>query len=374
MKRTIILLMALLLLISCAVAPPKKEEAMVVFYPPPPQQPRLQFLRSITGEDDLGKTKSKLDEFILGKSESFKELGKTYDIGSSQGKIYVLDRTVKKIIIIDLIKKELDYIRDQGLGALDDPSGIWITEDDIKYVADMKRKQVVVFGPDNKFLKAYGSKDLLDKPTDVAVYEDSVYVSDMNKHRIFVLDKETGNLKMTIGETGLKEGTFYKPTHVIVDHTGNIYVNDAFNFRIEKFDPRGKFLESFGSLGDALGSFARPKGLDIDKEGHLYVADAAFENVQIFDDKTTHLLLFFGGAGATPGSMYLPSGVHIDYDNVKYFEKYADKDFKLKYLLYVGNMFGNRKLNVYGYGDWVGQELSGDQIKADDKAKEKKKE
>lgn len=372
MKRTAILLLVLLLLMGCAVVPAKKKEAMVVFYPPPPQQPRLQFLSSISGEDDLGKTKSKLDEFILGKSDSFKKLGKTYDIGSSNGKIYVLDRKVKKVIIIDLANKEMDFIQDQGLGALDDPSGIWVTKDDVKYVADMKRKQIVVFGPDNKFLKAYGKKDLFDKPTDVAIYEDSVYVSDMNKHRIFVLDKKTGKLKRIIGETGSKEGTFYRPTHVIVDHYGNIYVNDAFNFRIQKFDPQGKFIESFGALGDAIGSFARPKGLDIDKEGHLYVADAAFENVQIFDDKTTHLLLFFGGPGVGPGNMYLPAGVHIDYDNVKYFEQYAEKDFKLKYLLYVGNMFGSRKLNVYGFGDWVGQELSGDQIKAEDNNKEKK--
>ena len=28
-----------------------------------------------------------------------------------------------------------------------------------------------------------------------------------------------------------------------------------------------------------------------------------------------------------------------------------------KYLLYVGNMFGSNKLNVYGFGDWVGDDL-----------------
>lgn len=371
MKRKVILLGILLLLIGCA-GPPKKEKAPIEFFPKLPEMPRLQFLCSITSEDDLGKTKSALDEFIFGKPISFKRLTRPYDIGSSSGKIYVMDRTVKKIIILDLIKKEMDYIRDERLGALNDPSGIWVTKDDVKYVADMKRKQIVVFGPDNKFLKAYGNKEIFDKPTDVAVYKNSIYVTDMNKNKVFVLDKETGKQKMTIGDIGTEEGHFYRPTHLIVDHTGNIYVNDAFNFRVQKFDPEGKFIKSFGSLGDTFGSFARPKGLDIAKEGHLYVVDAAFENVQIFEAKTNNLLLFFGGAGTGPGRMYLPAGLHIDYDNIKYFEKYADKDFKLKYLVYVSNLFGGKKLNVYGFGDWIGQSLTGDQIKADDEVKEKK--
>ncbi|MBI5409919.1 MAG: hypothetical protein HZA14_11185, partial [Nitrospirae bacterium] len=103
-----------------------------------------------------------------------------------------------------------------------------------------------------------------------------------------------------------------------------------------------------------LGALARPKGLDVDREGHLFVVDTAFENVQIFDVETADLLLFFGGFGPEPGSMYMPNGIYVDYHNVEYFKKYADKDFNLKYLVYVGNMLGEHKLNVYGFGDWTG--------------------
>ena len=347
-------LLAFLILSGCATGPSEKPEP-VVFYPSLPQRPRLQFLHSITGEEDLGKAQSAFVDFLVGEPESEKQLGKTYDIASTSGKIYVLDRSHKKVIIIDLATKKFDYIRDQRLGELNDPSGIWVTADEIKYVADMKRKQVVVFGPDNNFLRVYGNQDLFDKPVDVAVYGDSVYVCDVDKNQIFVLDKETGTLKMTIGAPGKQEGQFYKPSHVIVDQDGNIFVNDAFNYRVQKFDATGRFLKSYGFLGDNVGGFVRPKGLDIDTEGHLYVADTAFENVQIFDEKTGQLLLFFGGAGLGPGEMYLPSGVHIDYGNIPYFKNFVDKDFRLKYIVYVGNMFGPRKLNVYGFGEWIGQ-------------------
>lgn len=344
-----------LLLFGCAARSPEKAAETAAFYPPPPQKPRIQFLHSITAEEDLGETQSAFDTFLLGKPASGKRLGKSYDIGSSSGKIYVLDRSVRKLIIIDLAKKKIDYVRDKRLGALRNPSGIWVTPDDFKYVADMERKQIVVLGPDDRFVRTYGGRDLFEKPVDVFVYRDRIYVCDMDKDRISVLDKETGKVVAAIGEKGTEKGFLNKPTHVVVDHQGNIFVNDAFNFRVQKFDPDGRYIRSYGFLGNSLGAFARPKGIDIDREGHLYVADAGFENVQIFDDRTGRLLLFFGGAGSAPGSMYLPSGVHIDYANADYFSNFVDKDFKLKYVLYVGNMFGAQKLNVYGFGEWMGQ-------------------
>ncbi|MBU3981900.1 MAG: hypothetical protein KJ985_00075, partial [Proteobacteria bacterium] len=33
----------------------------------------------------------------------------------------------------------------------------------------------------------------------------------------------------------------------------------------------------------------------------------------------------------------------------------ADKYFKLKYLIYVCNLSGPNKINVYGFGDWTGK-------------------
>ncbi|MEF9427123.1 MAG: hypothetical protein L0956_08110, partial [Candidatus Mariimomonas ferrooxydans] len=69
------------------------------------------------------------------------------------------------------------------------------------------------------------------------------------------------------------------------------------------------------------------------------------------------LLLFFGVFGPAPGSMSMPGSIYIDYQNSEYFKKYADKDFSLKYLVYVGNLLGDKKLNVYGFGDWIGAPL-----------------
>ena len=356
MRRFLLMLLVIFMVISgCATTHKKRVET--VFYPSLPQRPRIQFLTSITSEEDIGKGRSALGEFITGRKEALRRLSRPYDVASSKGKIYVTDRDYKKIIVIDLAKDSFDFMKDKRGGTLSNPIGIWVTKEGEKYVADMGRKQIVRFDSQDKYVRSYGNKEIFTRPLDVAVYKENVYAVDLMKNHIVVFEKKSGKVKKIIGKVGQEKGLFRKPSHITVDEKGNIYVNDSFNFRVQKFDRDGKYIETYGYPGDTLGGFARPKGLVIDREGHLYVVDIAFENVQIFDDKSTKLLLFFGGFGPSPGSMYLPAGIHIDYENIDYFEKYADKDFKIKYLIYVGNMSGAHKVNVYGFGDWTGEEL-----------------
>lgn len=355
-KNVLFMMVVVAFLAGCAQTAEKKTET--TFFPPLPQQPKLQYLVSISTEEDIGgKKASGVSEWLIGKQTSSKQIARAHDVGSAKGKIYILDRTFRKILMLDLAKKELDFIRDEKEGALGDPMGLWVTEDDVKYVADIGRKQVVVFDKDNQFVREYGEKDQFERPMDVAVFQNRIYVVDFTKAAIVVLDKESGKTVQTIGEAGSEDGKFNRPTHVTVDQQGNIYVNDAFNFRIQKFDAKGNYLKQFGYQGDTLGGFARPKGIAVDRDGYVYGVDTAFENAQVFDPESADLLLFFGGYGPHAGSMYMPSGVDIDYDNLEYFQQYADKDFKIKYLVYVSNLLGDHKLNVYGFGEWTGAAL-----------------
>lgn len=350
---SLLVLIILFFLSGCASRTEEKNPA--IFYPEPPQQPRLQFLTSISSEEDLESSqRSSFDDFLLGPDLSFASIGRPYDIGSSRGKLYILDRQVNKILIIDLVNQTFEGLKDRGDGALHAPAGFTISPDDLKYVSDMKRKQVVAFDAKNDFVRAFGDEGLFQKPVDVAIYKNRLYVCDMLKNQIVVLDMDSGAPLLYIGETGSEEGQLYKPSHITVDTQGNLYVNDAFNFRVQQFDVNGNFVQTFGFHGDQMGGMARTKGLDIDHQGNLYVADAASEYVQIFNKKA-QLLLFMGGPGLNPGNMYLPAGVHIDYENIDFFNRFAHKDFKLKYLLYVCNMSGPRKINVYGFGDWSGK-------------------
>lgn len=342
------------LLVGCASTAPHA----TVFYPPLPQQPRLQYLTSITSEEDLGKKSSAFRELLVGKEASRKKVARAHDIGSVKGKLYVSDRTLKTVLIIDLEKGEFDFFKDERLGALKEPFGIHVTSDGNKYVVDGERKQVVMFGPDEKFVRAYGEKGQFEKPLDVALFGDRLYVVDFDRHGVVVVDKETGKTVKTIGKRGTGPGEFDRPTHLRVDRKGNLFVNDSFNFRVQKLSPDGTFIKEYGYSGATLGGFARPKGLDLSPEGDLlYVVDASFENVQLFSEESTDLLLYFGTYSNAPGSLYLPSALFVDDKNVEYFQRYADKDFKIRYLVIAASHLGDNKLNIYGFGDWIGEKL-----------------
>jgi DNA-binding beta-propeller fold protein YncE len=352
MKKRIFIFSMLIICMGCASIPEKPLlPPAPIFYPALPQRPRLQFLRSISGENDLGKKQSAFHEFIFGRRDD-RLLGKPYDVAVAKGKIYVMDRLYKRIVIIDLTCQTMSFLNDHGNGRLDDPAGICVSQEDIKYVADMQRKQVVAFDKKGRFLRTYGSREIFEKPVDVAVYGKRVYVVDMNKEQLFILDKDNGQVLKTIGG----KDQFFKPSHVTVGPLGNVFVTDTLHFVIKKFSPDGKFLGTIGFLGDQIGGFVRPKGVSVDKKGRLYAVDAAFENVQIFNGQG-QILLFFGGPGTGPGHLYLPAGIAVDYSNTVFFQKFADPDFKLEYLVYVTNMFGKNMLNVYGFGHWTGTSL-----------------
>lgn len=345
-----VLSISFILLAGCARS--TKEDYGTVFYPPPPETPRVQFLTSITAESDLGKTNG-FREFLLGEQQSVKQLARPYGIAHDKGHIYVADKTIKKIIILNLEEKTFSYIKDVMAGALKDPMGIAVSDDGYKYIADSGRGQIVVFNERNAFVRAYGEEKQF-RPTSVTVYGDKIYVCDISGNEIEVLDKESGVVLNKIGQTGTGKDDLHLPTHITVDKDGNLFITDALNFRIQMYDKDGNFIRSIGELGTYPGTFGRPKGADVDRDGHIYVADASFEIIQIFDIESGEPLLPFGKYGPAPGSTYLPTGVHVDYDNVSFFEKYADPDFKLEYLIYVGNMVGEHKLNVYGFGEWTG--------------------
>ena len=354
MRRLALTMVAAVLFFGCATT--QQQEVMEkVFYPPLPQQPRIQFLTRISTEDHLGGKSSRFNEFLLGQDESAKWITTPYDLEAVKGKIYVIDRKINSVLIVNLETKKFEVISSKGMGTLSNPAGMAVGDNGYIYVADFGRKQVIVYDNENKYVRAYGQLDQFLKPVDVDVYENKLYVCDFGLNQIVVLDLDTGDTIQTIGGMGSGEEEFLKPTHINIDDVGNMYVDDAFNFRIQVLDLDGNYIKTIGQHGDTVGSFSRPKGIAVDRDGLLYVVDTAFENVQIFDVESGRLMLFFGGFAGV-GGMTLPNGIFIDYDsdNIDFFKEYADENFKVQYLVYVTNLVGDEKINVYGFGEWTG--------------------
>ena len=85
-----------------------------------------------------------------------------------------------------------------------------------------------------------------------------------------------------LGSNYAEDGQFYSPGGISVDSSGNVYVADTYNNRIQKFDSNGTFITKWGSEGSENGQFDRPEGIAVDSSGKVYVADYGNSRIQKF--------------------------------------------------------------------------------------------
>jgi sugar lactone lactonase YvrE len=342
---------ALALLVAGCAAPVRKREA-AVFFPPAPELPRIQYLTFFNGLKDVEK-QSGFDRFVVGEKQDVK-LDKPYGVAIHDGKIYVCD-TNSTVVVFDLKGKTFSNLKGAaGPGKLVQPINISIDADGTKYVADPVRGQVVAYGPDDEYVKAYGAPGNW-RPVDAVPFEDRLYVADVEHGMVKVFDKGSGEQLKTIGATGEPSERLDRPTNLAFDGEGYLYVTDAGRFQVVKYDRDGHFRATIGRVGDNIGHFARPKGIAVDREGRLYAVDASFNNVQVFN-KDGRLLMFFGESEDKPGNFVLPAKVAIDYDNLQYFKDDLDPGFQADYLLLVTSQFGSRFVNVLAFGREKGKQ------------------
>jgi len=353
---TLSVTIALIIFIGGCAAPPKKVEE-AVFFPPPPDLPRIQYLTSFSGLNDV-EEQTAFNRFVVGEKQR-KKLDKPYGVGMYDGKIYVCD-TNDTVIVFDLKAKTYGSLKGaRGPGKLIQPLNISISGDGTKFVTDPIRGQVVVFNRNDEFLKSYGVPGKW-KPVDAAPFEDRLYVVDNLNAVVKVFELKSGEMAKTIGDKGDPSERLDRPTNIVFDRDGDMYVTDVGRFQIIRYDRDGHFKSAIGKSGDFIGHFARPKGLAVDKQGYLYVVDAAFNNVQLFNDKG-RVLLFFSEGGPEPGNLLLPAKVTVSYDNLQYFQQYLKPNFDVEYLILVTSQFGERMVNVFGYGKETGKQYPSDE-------------
>src|SRR5262245_21701548 len=105
-------------------------------------------------------------------------------------------------------------------------------------------------------------------------------------------DVPCGTFLRTWGCNGCADGEFHSPggpTGVAVDGSGNIFVIDPGNNRIQKFDSTGTFLTKWGSPGSGNGQFDIPKGVAVDGSGNVFVTEQGNSRIQKFTSTGTFL-------------------------------------------------------------------------------------
>ena len=76
--------------------------------------------------------------------------------------------------------------------------------------------------------------------------------------------------------------TMRGPTGMCFDARGRLWIN-SIGGRIQQFSDQGEYLSGFGEEGTKPGQFSAPHGLAIDSQGCLYIVDAFNHRIQKFD-------------------------------------------------------------------------------------------
>jgi DNA-binding beta-propeller fold protein YncE len=303
-------------------AAPATAPRQALVWPLSPDLPRVRWLEEYT---DMAKIKnpgakkhSWLEKLAGVKTEEETQaLRKPYGITTdSWGRIYVADTQLKVVFMIDPEAKAVERWGGTSQAPMALPAGVAVDAENRLFVSDAQLCAITCFSPTGDVVARFGMKEL-GRPGGIAVdrRRNRLFVADAKENRIAVFDTRKLKLLGYLGRTSTSKkpepGVFSGPTNVAVDLSGNIYVADTLNCRVQVLDPAGKFLHEFGKRGSSPGEFIRPKGIAVDSEGHVYVADAEFNNFQIFT-KEGQPLLAVGSLGVDAGEFGLIAGLHID--------------------------------------------------------------
>jgi DNA-binding beta-propeller fold protein YncE len=196
------------------------------------------------------------------------------------------------------------------------PVGIAVGPDGNIYVPDTHYHRVIVYTPDGRELRRWGTKGAgpgeFIYPTDIAFASNGrVLVSEYGDNdRIQVFDAQ-GNYLYQFGRFGQKAGEFSRPQSMLVDKD-LLYLTDACNHRIEVFTVEGKFVREMGTVGSGPGQFRFPFGLVADLDGNLIVTEFGNNRVQKIAKDSGRCMWTLGQAGRETGEMAYPWASVVD--------------------------------------------------------------
>ena len=205
-----------------------------------------------------------------------------------------------------------------GEGEFDDPCGVAVDSEGNIIVADRSNDRIQKFAGDGKFLASYSVPGY---PTDVTYNpsNDKLYVVSSSDYHILVLKSDL-TFSSTFGTPGSGKGQFNKPLGLACgSHTGEVYVTDCYNHRIQVFTAEGEFLRMFGGH-----ETSKPYGIAIDDRDSLVYVSDAYHRVCVFNTEG-QFIGSFGTKGQGPGEYNSPDGIAVDNGVVYVCDQYNNR-------------------------------------------------
>lgn len=219
-----------------------------------------------------------------------------------------------------------------GNGQFNHPEGVAVAPGGDIWVDDKNNSRIEKFSASGTFIAAYGSAGSGDAQFSnawgIAINQTTgnVYVSDTGNNRIEELGSSgefieaigwgvtDGKAELEVCKTSCKAGTagsgngqLDQPFGLTIDSTGNLWVADGDNNRVQELSAEGTYVRQFGTKGSGNGQLTEPTGIAI-SEGEIYVVDCENDRVEEFSPTGTYLAQF-GSKGSGQGEMSEPVGI-----------------------------------------------------------------
>jgi sugar lactone lactonase YvrE len=262
----------------------------------------------------------------------------------AKGDLWALDRSQARI---QEFNEKGEWLRSagsegSGAGMLSSPSGLAVDSSGNVWVADTGNNRVVEFNEKGEFVQTFGAgvnktksetgdtteaeKNLctaasgnvcragtagsaagqMKAPQGIAVMSSgNVWVADTGNSRLEKFSA-TGGLISTVSGEGSEAGKLKEPTAITVAPDGSIWVADTGNNRIEQWNSSLAFVRAIGKEGTGGGEFKGPAAIEADSSGDIWVGDRGNNRVEEFDEYGTYLKQF--GSSGTGGGQFSFSG------------------------------------------------------------------
>ena len=203
------------------------------------------------------------------------------------------------------------------IGDLKWPRGIAFGEELKIFVSEIGANRVSIINEDGQ-KKLFGGFPSMKNPNGIAIDGGgNILVADLNNYRIQKFSPAGKHLQ-TVGTRGSGTLQFLQPLGLAVHpHTHKVYVTEYNNHRVQVLNSDLTYCSSFGSKGYKDGVLYCPRDISTDSHGNVYVADSGNHRIQVFTAEGVYLRQF-GKKGGGEEKLCEPAGVFVDSHNLVY--------------------------------------------------------
>jgi tripartite motif-containing protein 71 len=230
-------------------------------------------------------------------------------------------------------------------GELLDPYGVAVGPEGNIWVSEYGNNRVQVFTPTGEYVYGFGSQgsgpgQFNESPHGLAFFGANVYVLDSG-----IWWENTGNSRVedwhmeplvayssSFGSYGSGNGQLREPEGgLATDASGDVWVSDTENSRLEEFNSKQEFVRTVGSSGEGAGQFKTTYGVTVDSKGNVWATDEGNDRVEEFTGEGVFIKMFGWGVangenkfevctsscraglqGSGNGEFYVPEGIAVD--------------------------------------------------------------